>query len=235
VRHYGHANFAAVVVLGLRCEVNQIGRLVEEQKLAGRLRDRHPGGRRHPQDGRGRHRLRGRDAFTKGRGIVFGFNTVPTIKLATNTPMYGRMEGDMDINCGTILDGEETVEQCDQRMFDPMLRTASGQPTKSESFDFDATAARNSWRRCLKLNGPTQISDVPIEFLIHRKHRVARLLRAQVTFVPAKANTIASDNCPRRNGFVRSFVLVRKSSGTSEGSAKPDIKRMGRSGHLRRA
>src|SRR6186713_2250432 len=33
-----HANFSAVVVLGLGCEVNQIGGLMEEQKLAGRLR-----------------------------------------------------------------------------------------------------------------------------------------------------------------------------------------------------
>ena len=37
---------------------------------------------------------------------------------------------------GTILDGEETVQQCGQRIFDLMLKTASGQPTKSESFDF---------------------------------------------------------------------------------------------------
>src|SRR5450432_3976697 len=110
-------------------------------------------------------------------------------------------------------------------------------PILEQSCWCQTTAAGNSWRRCLKLNGPTQISDGPIEFLIYRKHRVAQImiLRAQVTFVPAKANTIASDNCPRRNGFVRSFVLVRKSSGTSEVSAKPDIKRMGRSGHLRRA
>src|SRR5246127_1574198 len=33
-----HVNFSAVVVLGLGCEVNQIGGLMEEQKLAGRLR-----------------------------------------------------------------------------------------------------------------------------------------------------------------------------------------------------
>jgi hypothetical protein len=50
--------------------------------------------------------------------------------------MYERMADDMDINCGTILDGEETVEQCGQRIFDLMLKPASGQPTKSESFDF---------------------------------------------------------------------------------------------------
>ena len=33
-----HANFAAVVVLGLGCEMNQIGPMMAEQKLAGRLR-----------------------------------------------------------------------------------------------------------------------------------------------------------------------------------------------------
>jgi altronate hydrolase len=42
----------------------------------------------------------------------------------------------MDVNCGTILDGQETVQQCGQRIFELMLKTASGQPTKSESFDF---------------------------------------------------------------------------------------------------
>ena len=35
-----------------------------------------------------------------------------------------------------FLDGEESVQQCGQRIFDLMLKTASGQPTKSESFDF---------------------------------------------------------------------------------------------------
>ncbi len=46
--------------------------------------------------------------FTTGRGSVFGCKPAPSIKLATNTPMYKRMEDDMDVNCGTILDGEET-------------------------------------------------------------------------------------------------------------------------------
>lgn len=74
--------------------------------------------------------------FTTGRGSVFGCKPSPSIKLATNTPMFKRMEDDMDVNCGTILDGEETVQQCGQRIFDLILRTASGEPTKSESFDF---------------------------------------------------------------------------------------------------
>ena len=74
--------------------------------------------------------------FTTGRGSVFGCKPTPSIKLATNTPMYERMEGDMDINCGTIVTGEETVQQVGERIFRHMLRTASGERTKSEEFDF---------------------------------------------------------------------------------------------------
>ena len=77
-------------------------------------------------------------AFTTGRGSVFGCKPAPSIKLATNTPMFRRMEEDMDINCGTILDGDETLEECGARIFELFLRTASGEPTKSENFDFGA-------------------------------------------------------------------------------------------------
>jgi altronate hydrolase len=74
--------------------------------------------------------------FTTGRGSVFGCKPAPSIKLATNTPLYRRMEEDMDINCGTILDGEESVEACGARIFEHILRVASGERTKSERFDF---------------------------------------------------------------------------------------------------
>lgn len=73
--------------------------------------------------------------FTTGRGSVFGCKPSPSIKLATNTPMFQRMEDDMDINCGTVLDGDETVQECGQRIFETMIRTASGERTKSEAFD----------------------------------------------------------------------------------------------------
>ena len=73
--------------------------------------------------------------FTTGRGSVFGCKPAPSIKLATNTPMYTRMVDDMDINCGTILDGEESVQECGARIFDTILHVASGARTKSEGFD----------------------------------------------------------------------------------------------------
>jgi altronate hydrolase len=76
--------------------------------------------------------------FTTGRGSVFGCKPSPSIKLATNTAMFTRMEDDMDVNCGTILDGDETVQQCGQRIFETMLKVASGEATKSESLDAGA-------------------------------------------------------------------------------------------------
>jgi len=71
-------------------------------------------------------------AFTTGRGSCFGFKPVPSIKIATNTPMYRRMIDDMDLNCGTIVDGEETIEEAGRRIFDLLLRVASGERSKSE-------------------------------------------------------------------------------------------------------
>jgi altronate hydrolase len=71
-------------------------------------------------------------AFTTGRGSMFGAKPVPSIKLATNTPMYLRLTEDMDLNCGAILDGDATIESMGQVIFDALLATASGQRTKSE-------------------------------------------------------------------------------------------------------
>jgi altronate hydrolase len=70
--------------------------------------------------------------FTTGRGSMFGAKPVPSIKLATNTPMYQRLTDDMDINCGEILDGTKTLQEVGQEIFELMLRTASGEKTKSE-------------------------------------------------------------------------------------------------------
>ncbi|MGY3533948.1 UxaA family hydrolase [Bradyrhizobium sp. USDA 4452] len=74
--------------------------------------------------------------FTTGRGSVFGCKPAPSIKLATNTPMFERMKDDMDVNCGTILDGSETVARCGERIFEKILNVASGEKTKSETFGF---------------------------------------------------------------------------------------------------
>jgi altronate hydrolase len=70
--------------------------------------------------------------FTTGRGSVFGCKPAPSLKLATNTPLYRRMTDDMDINCGPIADGEASVAEIGERIFRLVLDTASGKKTKSE-------------------------------------------------------------------------------------------------------
>ena len=74
--------------------------------------------------------------FTTGRGSVYGCKPAPSLKLATNTPMYERMEDDMDINCGAILDGAMSVQEAGERIFRLILATASGEPSKSERHGF---------------------------------------------------------------------------------------------------
>ena len=64
--------------------------------------------------------------------MVYGGKPVPSLKLATNTPMYLRMENDMDINCGEIIDGDATVDSKGQEIFDRIIACASGEPSKSE-------------------------------------------------------------------------------------------------------
>jgi altronate hydrolase len=74
--------------------------------------------------------------FTTGRGSVFGCKPVPSLKLATNTAMYSKMTEDMDINCGLVVDGETDIAGMGERIFELILKTASGQASKSEALGF---------------------------------------------------------------------------------------------------
>jgi altronate hydrolase len=69
--------------------------------------------------------------FTTGRGSVFGCKPSPSIKVATNTPIYEHMIDDMDINAGVVLDGTPVAE-VGRQIFEEILEVASGKKTKSE-------------------------------------------------------------------------------------------------------
>jgi altronate hydrolase len=70
--------------------------------------------------------------FTTGRGSAYGCAPSPSLKLGTNTALWQRQEEDIDLNCGSILDGERTVDELGEEIFQLMLATASGQASKSE-------------------------------------------------------------------------------------------------------
>lgn len=74
--------------------------------------------------------------FTTGRGSVSGYKPVPCIKVATNTDMFTRMEEDMDINTGDIIDQNVTLAAKGAEMFELFIRVASGEVTKSEALGF---------------------------------------------------------------------------------------------------
>lgn len=71
-------------------------------------------------------------AFTTGRGSAIGFPTVPVLKISSNSETFRRMPDNMDVNAGSIADGEKTVEQVGTKIFETLLRVASGEKTKAE-------------------------------------------------------------------------------------------------------
>jgi altronate hydrolase len=71
--------------------------------------------------------------FTTGRGSCFGSYPSPTIKLASNTGIYQRMKEDMDINCGGVIDGTQSLDELGEQIFERILRIASGEPSRSEA------------------------------------------------------------------------------------------------------
>ena len=74
--------------------------------------------------------------FTTGRGSVSGFAPSPSVKVSTNTPLYERMRDDIDLDAGTIISGDETVDEVGGRLFDLLVDTASGATTASERLGF---------------------------------------------------------------------------------------------------
>lgn len=65
--------------------------------------------------------------FTTGRGTTIGNAITPVIKLASNTPVFERMSGDIDLSAGSVIDGFETIDEVGARVFKHIQRVASGE------------------------------------------------------------------------------------------------------------
>ena len=64
--------------------------------------------------------------FTTGLGTPTGNPVAPVIKLSTNTALFNKMPDIIDINCGTIIEGTETIEASAERILDYVIEVASG-------------------------------------------------------------------------------------------------------------
>lgn len=71
--------------------------------------------------------------FTTGRGSVVGSAISPVIKICANPDTYRRLEGDMDINAGKILEGTADLEQVGDEIYQRVLSVAAGEPSCSEA------------------------------------------------------------------------------------------------------
>jgi altronate hydrolase len=65
--------------------------------------------------------------FTTGLGTPTGNPIAPVVKLSTNTALYNRMPDIIDINCGSIIEGTETIEQAGERILEYVIAVASGE------------------------------------------------------------------------------------------------------------
>lgn len=70
------------------------------------------------------------------RGSVCGFKPAPCIKIATSSEKYRHMQGDMDLNCGAIVIGDDTIEAVGRRIFEELIAVASGKKTRNEEFEY---------------------------------------------------------------------------------------------------
>ncbi|MDB4922552.1 UxaA family hydrolase [Mucilaginibacter sp.] len=65
--------------------------------------------------------------FTTGLGTPTGNPVTPVVKLSTNTATALKMPDIIDINCGTIIEGDETIQQAGERILDYVIQVASGE------------------------------------------------------------------------------------------------------------
>jgi altronate dehydratase large subunit len=75
--------------------------------------------------------------FSTGRGATLGHAILPMIHVCSHPETYQKMQEDMDINAGTIVEGKESVEQVGKRIFEEIRTVASGKLTKAEAFGYD--------------------------------------------------------------------------------------------------
>jgi altronate dehydratase large subunit len=70
--------------------------------------------------------------FTTGRGSIAGFPAVPVVKVASNSRTFNNMPGDMDVNAGSIVEEDRTIDDVGREVFDLCLRVAGGERTCAE-------------------------------------------------------------------------------------------------------
>lgn len=75
--------------------------------------------------------------FTSGRGTPTGFPFVPVIKVTGNSATFAKMQENIDVNTGSIIEGTSTIKEMGQQLFSEVISVASGKKTKAEILGHD--------------------------------------------------------------------------------------------------
>lgn len=65
--------------------------------------------------------------FTTGLGTPTGNPVAPVVKISSNTALYKKMSDIIDIDTGTIINGEETIEEAGERILEFIISVAGGE------------------------------------------------------------------------------------------------------------
>ncbi len=71
--------------------------------------------------------------FVTGRGSVVGSAISPVIKICANPETYRALSEDMDVNAGDIIEGNRSIDEIGQEIYNLVLAVSDGEPTKSEA------------------------------------------------------------------------------------------------------
>ena len=74
--------------------------------------------------------------FSTGRGAPQGFPTMPVIKICGNPLTYEHMKYDMDLNAGTIITGQKSIEEAGEEAFAMAICVLNGEMTKNEALGY---------------------------------------------------------------------------------------------------
>lgn len=77
--------------------------------------------------------------FSTGRGAPQGFPTMPVLKVCGNPNTYENMQHDMDLNAGTIITGEQSIQEVGEAAFAAILDLLSGRQTKNETLGYHSS------------------------------------------------------------------------------------------------
>lgn len=65
--------------------------------------------------------------FTTGLGTPTGNPVAPVLKMSSNTNLYQRMQDIIDINAGTVISSEDTIETMGEKILEHIIKVASGE------------------------------------------------------------------------------------------------------------